>query len=186
MTKPIGLVRRDKAARLIVHTWDFKLLNQTARPSCSTDLAGQLVVWMRLYAIKYRFKSGKSRVEILVELRATYGNGTVFTTMVYRWYEYHPFQCGRQNIKLEGGLMYPIMHVPNNDGKYRKKFDIDTFFLFFYVRLWFGRANNLFYLEENLIKISRVHWKHFLVFSGYSIRADYEYKCELAMTTSFI
>ncbi len=48
MTKPIGLVRRDKAARLIVHTRAFKFLNQATRPSCSTDLAGQLVVWTRL------------------------------------------------------------------------------------------------------------------------------------------
>ncbi len=47
--KLISLIRRDKAARLIVHTWAFKLLNQAARPSYSTDLAGQLAVWTRLH-----------------------------------------------------------------------------------------------------------------------------------------
>ncbi len=46
MTKLIGLFWRDKAARLIVHTWAFKLLNQAARLSHSTDLAGRLAVWM--------------------------------------------------------------------------------------------------------------------------------------------
>ncbi len=66
--------------------------------------------------------------------------------------------------------------VTTSDGKYQKNLvsipsilllqSIDTFFLFFYVRLRFGRADNLFYVEENLIKISRVRWKHFPVFSG--------------------
>ncbi len=48
MTKPIGLIRRDKAAWLIVHTWTFKLLNQAAGQSCSTNLVGQLVLWTLL------------------------------------------------------------------------------------------------------------------------------------------
>ncbi len=48
MTKLVVLVRCDKAARLIIHTWAFKLLNQAARPSCSTNLVGQLAVWTRL------------------------------------------------------------------------------------------------------------------------------------------
>ncbi len=38
--------------------------------------------------------------------------------------------------------------------------------------LRYGRVDNLFYAEENFIKISPVHWKHFLVFSGSSVRAD--------------
>ncbi len=38
MTKPISLIRRDKAARLIVHTWVFKLLNQAAPPIRQGDL----------------------------------------------------------------------------------------------------------------------------------------------------
>ncbi len=46
---------------------------------------------------------------------------------------------------------------------------IDTFFLFFSVRLQFRRADNLFYVKETLIKISPVRWKHFLVFTGSSI-----------------
>ncbi len=46
--KPIGLVRRDKVARLIVYTWIFKLVYQAARPSRSTNLAGRLAVWTRL------------------------------------------------------------------------------------------------------------------------------------------
>ncbi len=73
-----------------------------------------------------------------------------------------------------------------SDGKYRKSLlqCIDTFFLFFNVKLRFGRADNLFYVEKNLIKIRHVSWKHFLVFSGRSIQADYEYV--LAMATSLI
>ncbi len=48
MTKPIDLIRRDKAVRLFVHMWVFKLLNQATWPSSSTDLAGRLAVWMCL------------------------------------------------------------------------------------------------------------------------------------------
>ncbi len=62
-----------------------------------------------------------------------------------------------------------------------KKIWYRYFVLFFYVRLRFERVDNLLCVEENC-----VHWKHFLVFSGSSIRADYEYKCELAMATSLI
>ncbi len=43
-SRSVGLVRCDNAARLIIHTWAFKLLNQATRPSCSTDLAGWLAV----------------------------------------------------------------------------------------------------------------------------------------------
>ncbi len=77
------------------------------------------------------------------------------------------------------------------DGSWEYSIDIFAakyryFLLFFYVRLWFGRADNLFYVEGNLIKISRVCWKHFLVFFKSSIQADYEYECELVMATSLI
>ncbi len=63
---------------------------------------------------------------------------------------------------------------------------IATFFLFFYVRLRFRRADNLFYVEENLIKISPVCWKYFLAFFGRSIRGDYKYECELPVAASLI
>ncbi len=46
---------------------------------------------------------------------------------------------------------------------------IDTFFLFFYVRLRFRRMDNLFFVEKNLIKVSCVPWKHFLLFSISSV-----------------
>ncbi len=39
-----------------------------------------------------------------------------------------------------------------------------TFFLFFYVRLWFRMMDNLFFVEKNLIKVSCVPWKDFLLF----------------------
>ncbi len=42
MTKLIAFVLCDKAARLIIHTWVFKLLNQPIRPSSSTNLTGHL------------------------------------------------------------------------------------------------------------------------------------------------
>ncbi len=58
------------------------------------------------------------------------------------------------------------------------------FSCFFMYGLLSGRGDNLFHMEENLMKFSRVRWKHILVFSGSSIRADYEY--ELAMATSLI
>ncbi len=45
--KPTALVRCDKATRLIIHTWVFKLFNQAAWPSRSINLAGRLAVWMR-------------------------------------------------------------------------------------------------------------------------------------------
>ncbi len=63
---------------------------------------------------------------------------------------------------------------------------VSILFLVFYVRLRFRRADNFFYVEENLIKISHVRCKHFPAFSGSSIRADYEYECELAIATSLI
>ncbi len=46
---------------------------------------------------------------------------------------------------------------------------MDTFFLFFYVRLQFRRMDNLFFVEKNLIKVSCVPWKHFLLFSINSV-----------------
>ncbi len=52
VTKPIGLVRCDKAAWLIVHMWVFKLLNEAAWPSHYTDLAERLAMWTRHKKIK--------------------------------------------------------------------------------------------------------------------------------------
>ncbi len=46
---------------------------------------------------------------------------------------------------------------------------IDTFFLFFYVRLRFRMMDNLFFVKKNLIQVSRVPWKDFLFFSGSSV-----------------
>ncbi len=40
--KPIGLVRRDKAAWLIVYTWAFKLLNQATRQAAPPIWPGDL------------------------------------------------------------------------------------------------------------------------------------------------
>ncbi len=63
---------------------------------------------------------------------------------------------------------------------------VSILFLVFYIRLRFRRPNNLFYVEENLIKISHVRWKHFLVFLGISIRAYFIYQSNITATRNLM
>ncbi len=122
--------------------------------------------------------------------------------------KYCKWGCVKRNFAFSKGQQcgdqrYHPLHT--SDGKYRKNLasillilllqSIDTidiaitFPCFLKCNVTIrncGRTDNLFYAEENLIKLNHVHWKHFLVFSGSSIRADYKYACELAMATSEI
>ncbi len=55
------------------------------------------------------------------------------------------------------------------DDKYQKNLVSILFLVFFFVRLRFRRMDNLFFVETNLIKVSCVPWKDFLLFSGSSV-----------------
>ncbi len=55
------------------------------------------------------------------------------------------------------------------DDKYKKNLVSILFSCFFNVRLRFRRMDNLFFVEKNLIKVSRVPWKDFLLFFGSTV-----------------